>query len=436
MKRSLYKLSGLVFMAIMFWSCEPGDEPFNEHEINSISLTAETTSDCEPSTAFGKSTSINSYTVQYLGFEETNDNTTFKYKVSGNYETPQLDSFILEVPVCEGDLVSWSPEQSASLLEGAIKWNSSVAKDGSQEYSVTYAGTGMAIGFVDATVTRGSIVEKKKILGPCGEAYTLSGSVFIDESGDGSKQASESGISDVKVSLYNKDGTELLTSVCTDKEDGSYSFLVPGGSYTIKVGELLNDEEYTKGSTSISLTNVEENSSDNNFAYTFNSPKAKLDLKSGTLKVNTEPTKFWVNEIRNAGKRNAMYKESEILDYLARIESMFLDKPFKFGMDKRAGALDVLTQPIKTDLDEYRQQLLTAELNVVSGRGVTNLEDKNQDFNYSLLNYAEAVAWCAMVGCSAEVSSQSITTNEISTTSLKTDSDMLYSFNGTGGIGK
>jgi hypothetical protein len=446
MKRSLYNLSALVFVAIMFWSCEPGDEPLNEQNINSASSTVETTLDYGEDlpdylVAWLKNyevNDINTYTVEFLERKEAADgqSTTFKYKVSGNGETPQLDSFLLEVPECTGgDPLSWTPQNSSKLLSGAIKWNSSVAKDKSQEYSVTYSGI-VPIGIIDATVIRGSTEETGKILGPCEGIYTLKGSVFIDANADNIRQNSESGIQNINVELYDNE-SQLVTTVSTPS-DGSYSFRVIEGSYTLEVGDLLNDENYTAGSTSISLDNVIEDISGNNFAYKFQKSNVINDLKSGDFEVNTEPTKFWVNEVRNAGKKNATYSKEQIQEFLVEIESLFLNNPFQFGSDKRANALDILTRPIKTDLDEYLQQLLTAELNVVSGRGVTNLGDKNSDFNLSLLNYAEAVACKAMGNCSAKgtLSSQTTTTKEVSSKSLETsDTELLSSFNGSGGIG-
>jgi hypothetical protein len=74
---------------------------------------------------------INDYRVTFKGAEKFENNgeafTTFSYRVSRTGETPQLDSFFLEIPKCAGDPVSWSFTQSAKIEVGGIRWNRSVS---------------------------------------------------------------------------------------------------------------------------------------------------------------------------------------------------------------------------------------------------------------------------------------------------------------------
>ncbi len=111
-----------------------------------------------------------------------------------------------------------------------------------------------------------------------------------------------------------------------------------------------------------------------------------------------------------------------------------LDDPFRFGTNKREAALEILTRPIKTDLDEFLQQLLTAELNIETFRGARNENGiLNEGFNRAMLIYAEAVA-CREIGtCPAESSSSEAVKTETKRVSTS-DTQMLSSFNGSGGI--
>lgn len=378
---------------------------------------------------------INTYEVIFTGREVKNtkgtETTTFSYLVKGTGETPQLDSFFLEVPGC-ANLFSWTPSQASGLVGNDIKWNNSVSKDGSQAYSVTYTGN-VPLGIIDATVTRGSNIATGTIVGPCKGVYNLSGSIFIDANSDGTKQSSESGISAISINL-KKGSNDLLGTVSTS-EDGSYSFMVLSGNYKINVdGDLFNDSNYTAvGETSMDIQNVHSDRTGLNFGYLLNSSKMASDFEDGVIKLNTEPTKFWVQQIRNAGKKNAVYSRNEIRGFLGAIEGLLLTEPFQFGTNKEAEAIEILTRPIRTDYDEFLQQLLTAELNVVSRRGaLTASGDLNNGFNRALLIYAEAVACRESGACTDEgpVSSANFDIKAISTT----DTRLLKSFNGSGGL--
>ena len=122
---------------------------------------------------------------------------------------------------------------------------------------------------------------------------------------------------------------------------------------------------------------------------------------------------------------------------LQEVEKTLLPEPFSFGNNKLQGALDILTKPIKTELDLYLQQVLTAELNVLSGRGALNADGTlNNDFNDALLIYAEAVACEAMGTCPEEASAvktQETTIQRVSSSS--TSIKLVTEFNnGSGGL--
>lgn len=450
MKRGIFSFVRVALLLFVISGCEKADEPivetnseFTESALEENYSGTKLQEEGLPDYFVAQLESyesklINTYNVTFTGrvIKGTGDNvtTTFNYTVSGTNETPQLDSFFLEVPGCSGIPLSWTPQQSSNLMEDVIKWNSSVSKDGSQDYSITFYGE-VPLGIITTTVTRGSNIESSKILGPCKGVYTLSGSIFIDADEDGIKDASESGIPSIPVDLFNSSGEKITTGLTTG--NGLYSFKVLEGDYQIAVGDdLLNDDNYTAvGNTSVVLENVSEDLSgaDLDFGYKVNSTKITQDLENTVILVNTEPTKFWVQQIRNAGKKNAVYSQEQIRGFLITIESLLLTDPFQFGTDKENNALNILTRPIKSDLDLYLQQLLTAELNVVSGRGALKPDGSlNDNFNSALLIYGEAVG-CREIGKCSDQTAKAATTSETKAISTD-DSRMLTAFNGSGGI--
>lgn len=402
-----------------------------------------------------KTETINTYEVSFISqeFKYSGDeiiSTTFHYSVSGGGETPQLDSFFLETPGCAGPPVSWSPTQSSKLEEGGIKWNSSVSTNGSQNYSVTFEGK-VDLGIIDATVTRGSRTETKTIVGPCSGVFTISGTLFIDADGGGIKDDSESGLGGFIITLFNESG-EIVAEVPT-AEDGSYSIKVLKGKYSVQsLDEILN-ANYT-ASTDISIElDVVEDEMGADFGYLIRSGKIIEEIENEVILVNTEPTEFWLDQLSRAGRRNyPSVAEMEAL--LISIEGLLLPDPFQFGTNKIEGALSILRtkNPAKneTEASELLRQLLTAELNIQSGRGallvvngepVEGVDGKfvlDDDFNKALLIYGEARA-CAAAGTCPTGSGRlnnSSRTAAILLDGISGDIDLLVSFNGTGGIGR
>lgn len=446
MRRSLLWAALVLFG--MFAACEPGDESImdvnlqndaienlDQNKLHESSLPDYFVSQLESY----ENVLVNTYLVAFTGREVKGSGasltTTFNYRVSGTGFTPQLDSFFLEVPACAGSATSWTPQQPVNVQPTSIKWNNSVSKDGSQDYSVTYAGD-VPLGIISSTITRGSNVASGLVLGPCKGVFTLSGSIYIDANENGTKQPEESGISSISVDIFNSEDVKLGSVNTLD--DGSYSFMVLAGNYRIAVGDdLLNDANYTAGGdTEVSVENVSKDLTGFNFGYSVNSSKIIKDLEDKVLLVNTEPTRFWISAIKNAGKRNSPYTNDEIRTLLINIEGLLLDEPdepFQFGTDKETNALTILSRPIKTPLDEFLQQLLTAELNIMSGRGALLANgEQNEAFNKALLIYGEAVACRESGNCSGETATSSI---NYETKALRsTDTKLLTSFNGSGGI--
>lgn len=444
MKNFLNLLTGMVLTGILFTGCEAVDEPLNANdtEVNTITSDIPLDKISEPGLQPHfveqledfENVLINDYVVEFLNRETkgTGENitTTFSYLVSGTNVTPSMDSFYLEIPDCTESLLSYTPKESAKVSEGMVKWNSSVTQNGSQEFSVTYKGD-VPLGIVNSTVVRGSLVETGLVVGPCKGVYTLEGNIYIDSNESGDKQLSESGLtSTVKLLDKRKDKEyEISTS-----SNGFYSIMVLNGDYSISVDkDLLGDGNYiliTNHSNTKDFDDVQQNFADQNFGFDANDSKMINDLENGEITVNTEPTKFWVNQIKHAGKKNSDYTVQEMNDLLTEVEGLFLEEPFQLGANKINSAMDILTRPIQSDLDLFLQQLLTAELNILSGRGAydQNVENQIQEFNDALLIYSEAIACFEMGICTdGQISTEAVTTKA-------SDSNLLLSFNGTGGV--
>lgn len=396
--------------------------------------------------------SLNGYIIEFSRLLQEKDadgnvlSTTFEYAITGTGETAQLDSFYLGVPQCaSANLLSWTPSNSSKLEENRIKWNSSIPKNAIRElYTVTYAGN-IPMGITEVFVVRGGIEKKTLILGPCG-GYDVSGSVYIDTEGAGfgTFQDSETGVGEVEIQINSAD----YSSAKFTEEDGLYQFRVLPGTYSISVTngkDLFNDGNYLNSNYAPKTVKVDQNVSGNDFGYLVDSDKVVNKFETGQILLNTLSTKSWMQELKTAGKGNFIYPKARLVDFLYTIqEDLLEEETFEFGLleDKSNGdaaiaaALDLLSRPIKTEKDLFIQQLLTAELNVVSGRGaLTQSGTLNVQFNLALLKYGEAKA-CQEFGI-CEPDSGFFKTSAVTVKAVSgTSSRLLSSFNdnGTGGL--
>ena len=388
-----------------------------------------------------ESVAINNYVVRFNGksYNEQEDQSTFSYTVSGTGVEPALNFFFMEVPECAGSPVAFSPTESAKVEESGIKWESSIPTDGSKDYSITYSGD-LSIGGVNATIESGNNVDTAEVPGPCKGVFTISGTVYVDGNEDQQKNSSESGIQNVTVSLDTGNG--ITTQITTGA--GEYSFSVFTGSnsvdFDLQVSETTDNttdfneqlfDSYT-ATTSPQITVTVDNADVNgaNFGFTPKTQQLIQQFEDGTIELNTEEPKFWIKQLRSAlnGSNSGEISPEQLTGYLNIIEELLLENPFQFGDNKIEEALDILTRPTKTDLESLLVQLLTAELNVVSGRGSNSL-----DFDLALLAFGESAA--------VEIQSASTATLSISATSTTTSTsdsdaeDLLTSFNSSGGGG-
>jgi len=399
---------------------------------------------------------INGYIVTFSGKSNYTDSdgniySTFSYNVTGDGVTAASNNFVMEVPVCAGSPISYTPLQSAKLSTNSITWESSLSSSSNRDYSITYAGD-LPVGYVDATINSGNTTETKEVPGPCKGIYSISGFVYVDANDNEVKNQSESGIGNVTVHLIHESGEEYSQKTTST---GSYLFTVFTGSnsvdFTVEVRsetadmtdfneQLFNSYTATTMPPSSDITVLNSDSSNNNFGFLPETQKILNQFSDGSILLNTEEPKFWLQQLRLASKdnKNAVITATEFEQYLTEIEGLLLDDPFKFGDNKIDGALDILSRPTKTDLDVLLVELLTAELNIVSGRG-----SNSPEFDLALIAFGESAA-AELIGLSTVNVLMSNSTTEIAQFSTSaaltstTDAQLLLSaFNrtGTGGGG-
>jgi len=297
----------------------------------------------------------------------------------------------------------------------------------------------------------------------CEGFYTISGSVFIDTNQDEFKNALESGAQNVTVSITDPHGNTIGQ---TTSSTGEFSFDVYTGDaeteYTIEVLEMTDDPgDFNEGLFTnytpttpvvLSVTIDSENITDINFGFAPQVEKMIQQFEEGTIALNTESSKFWekqmllaTNSVRTPGRGNknedipALDISTELLmSYLIEIENLLLTEPFRFGSNKFQSAYDILKPKKKSQANLLLTELLTAELNVVSGRGSGNL-----DFDLALLAYAESVAAELFSTPAAEAFNSNSTIEKLpvgtesSLTTTENTINLLSAFNrtGTGGGG-
>ncbi|PWN05508.1 hypothetical protein [Rhodohalobacter mucosus] len=246
----------------------------------------------------------------------------------------------------------------------------------------------------------------------CEGFYTISGNVFIDANEDKVKNTLESGAQNVTVSITDSHGNRIGQ---TTSSTGDYSFAVYTGEtdteYTIEVLEMTDDPDdfneglftnYTPTTPIVTTVTISsENISDINFGFSPQIEKMIEQFEDETILLDTKSPEFWRkqmllarNSVRVPGRGNtgrdipAMEISSEeLFSYLIEIENLLLEKPFQFGANRFQAAFDILNLPENSIDNRLLIELLTAELNIVSGRG-----SGNPDFDLALIAFGESVA--------------------------------------------
>lgn len=245
----------------------------------------------------------------------------------------------------------------------------------------------------------------------CEGYVSISGTLFVDGNGNATKNVSESGVRNVTVTLTDENGDMHFTQT---EEDGFYSFVVFTGdeptTFSVEVQqETENAEDFNEGlfdthdpttSTIVESITVDvENRENVNFGFEPQVAELIVKLNDGIIETNTEPRIFWVKQllfglVSEIGLNSGVLSEeiasevplSELLVHLNEIENILQENPFQFGESKVYSALLTILRR-NTELESLLSELLTAELNVVSGRGSGSL-----DFDLALLAFGETAA--------------------------------------------
>jgi serine-aspartate repeat-containing protein C/D/E len=342
------------------------------------------------------STVLDGYLVEFDGRSFANDQTTFSYTVTRMNPTHALNFFVLEIPDCAPAGVSVSPQYGTVGTDPqtglyGVKWAAALELNESRGYSVAFPGD-VALGLVHTAVKLAASSPVGVIGGPCG-GFRVSGTVYADADKSGAQSgADEPGIPGVTVSL--EDGGGTVETAITDA-NGDYSFVRFDGTYTVAVDAQTSDDDFNEalaanfdatGSVSTSVT-VGPDSPDNDFGYYPRTSKITADVEAGTLLTTGESPKYWGHQIRGGGR--AEYDAATVTAFIAEIQSLYLPDPFQFTPgNELKEALAVLKPPTNDPLDELLSELLAAEFNEVSGKGLVG----GESLQSVLLSWAESVA--------------------------------------------
>lgn len=239
----------------------------------------------------------------------------------------------------------------------------------------------------------------------CKGFISVSGFVFVDANSNQVKNSNESGIQNTTVKLTDGEGLEVQAK---SGQDGFYSFIVFTGdeekTFTLEVSEETDDaidfnenlfDSYlpTTPVSGVSVTTTSENATGINFGFTPKVEELIEKFNAGTIQTKTKPRRFWIKQLLLGAASEKLgitipseVPKDELLGYLADIEGLLLEEPFQFGDKKLYSALLIIFKQ-QTALDRLLAELLTAELNVVSGNG-----SGSADFDFALLAFGEAAA--------------------------------------------
>ena len=239
----------------------------------------------------------------------------------------------------------------------------------------------------------------------CEGFVSVSGFVFVDANSNQVKNSNESGIQNTTVTLTDGEGMEAQTRT---GQDGFYSFIVFTGdeekTFTLEVSEVTDDaDDFNEGLfdsylpttpiSGVSVTAASDNVAGVNFGFEPKVEELIERFNDGSIVTNTEERKFWIKQLLlgAVSEFTGITIDTEVpkdllISHLNDIEGLLLEEPFQFGENKlKSALLTILKQ--RTAIDRLLAELLTAELNVVSGRGSGSV-----DFDLALIAFGESAA--------------------------------------------
>lgn len=341
---------------------------------------------------------VRGYTVRYDGRTVASGKTTFTYTVTGTGCDPTLSNFVIQLPSCAPAVAYSSPSGAKIGIDPitcwyGIKWSQSLGSDATRTYSVKFPGD-VPEGMVRVAVKAGHQLGTAVLPGPCG-GFTIEGAVFIDTDGDGARDpVDEPGIlPGVTVTLIDGDGSE---SVATDA-NGRYSFRRLDGKYTLRIDASTAADDFNEelaqsftatGPTSVDVTLGPDAVVD--FGFKPQTQELVTEIEEGVLESNGLPARFWLRVFKEAerGRHCDGHNPATLMALLTQIEGAFFTDPFQFtdGQEFKQ-VIAVLKSKPKDPLLELRKELLVAELNHFSGRGIIG----HPELMEVLVQYGESI---------------------------------------------
>ena len=354
------------------------------------------------SPAVTTSSVINGYLVHFDGRMYDSGQTTFSYTVSGTGAAHALSNFFLELPDCAPALDSFEPTGATinvNPLSGiyGVKWDQLLGTNGTRSYSITFPGD-ITLGVIRTSVKASTLLEIGEIAGPC-DGFEISGTVFVDTDGNGiMTEADELGIIvDVTVTLVDSDGN--IQTALTDI-NGEYAFLKIPGTYTVRIDTATTADDFNEelaasfdptGPTSKIVT-VGPNAIGNDFGFDPRTEEITYDIEMGILLTTGEPVKFWKKQLRasiSGGKGNTEFDAATMGQFIIEIQELFFPDPFQFTPGNEfQEALEILSIKSKDPYEQLLRELLAAEFNEVSGKGLVDAPELQS----VMLSWAESVA--------------------------------------------
>ncbi len=360
------------------------------------------------STSIPYSTFLDGYMISFEGREFDGETTTFSYTVSGGQASSVLDMFFLEIPACAPRLESYYPVENAYIGTNpyiqiyGVKWEGYIYPGGSGSFTVSYVGD-VPLGTIATAVKVAENVSSGEIAGPCKgavEEYEISGAIFIDVDGDGIRDGADvSGIADVTVRLNNGGGGiyDFKTG-----PDGLFDFLVPAGTYALSIPAVTDDTDFNEAlaasfdaTTSLSrLITIGPDSQDNLFGFKPRTGDITQEIIEGTILTDGIPARIWVRHMRAAlhdqTNDRLLYDGETLLGFLHEIEGLFITDPFQFTPGSEfEEAIEILKGGSPQPEKALIRELLAAELNHVSGRGMVG----NLDLQVVMLAWVEELVY-------------------------------------------
>ncbi len=344
-----------------------------------------------------KSISDVGWSVWFVGsqYDAASDTTTFTYKMVAADWEKDLSHWVLAVqadppPTGSGINTSYGLDPKTGVL--GFKWDDGQEAGTVQVYTLTLAGQ-IGTAMVSYSVKGGTYFAIGTVAGPGAPVqapmtYSISGSLYVDADGNGTRDLGEPALANVTVVLTGSNG-EVLGQTVTDANGGyvfadltpgDYVVSAPGTTSASDFNEVLSTY-FTAVVESLSVHLEGSDSSGNDLGYRVKVCEILKDLNpadpdgdSFTFSGTGKTIGFWKHQLTVAikGKGHAQVNSVTLLSYLYAVEDLFLSEPFQFTPTAEvASALAVLSSTSSAKVDLLKKQLLGTELNHVSGRGLT-----------------------------------------------------------------